>query len=144
MFGRIILRSDLLVFHAPKQDSVQEDALIVARVVSVCGENGTVYFRTKRDGEGVHVWPEMPDVKECDRWYDYRGNYTLNGMISERLLVGRVVLRVPWVGYFVFFVTSSYGIVAVVAVVIVVAIAWFAVSKFRRRKNTVASTSETS
>jgi len=91
--------SDIIVFHTPKQDASQEDGLMISRVVAKEEVDGVVYFRTKSDGHGTHKWPEIPDVKESDYWHDYRGNYTRNGMISEKLLVGRVVFRVPWVGF---------------------------------------------
>jgi hypothetical protein len=45
--------------------------------------DGVIYFRTKSDGAGTAKWPEEAGVKQCDRWFDYRENYTWNGMISE-------------------------------------------------------------
>jgi hypothetical protein len=89
--------SDILVFHFPKSDSFDSGGLVITRVVAKEERNGIVYFRTKGDGVGVHMWPEIPSVSECDTWYDYRENYTWHGMISEKLLVGKVVFRIPWV-----------------------------------------------
>ena len=87
--------SDILVFHFPKQDSYQKDKLAITRVIAKEERNGITYFRTKGDGQGFHKWSEIPDVSECDTWYDYRENYTWHGMISEKLLVGKVVFRIP-------------------------------------------------
>ncbi len=87
--------SDILVFHFPKQDSYQKDELAITRVIAKEERNGITYFRTKGDGQGFHKWSEIPDVSECDTWYDYRENYTWHGMISEKLLVGKVVFRIP-------------------------------------------------
>ena len=42
--------------------------------------------------KGFHKWPEILNVSECD---DYRENYTWHDMISEKLLVGTVVFRIP-------------------------------------------------
>jgi hypothetical protein len=126
--------SDILVFHFPKQDSYQKDELIITRVIAKEERNGITYFRTKGDGQGFHKWPEMPDASECDTWYDYRENYTLNGMISEKLLVGKVVFRIPWVGYTVLFMQNFSGIFIIVILIIVILIAEFAIPTFARKK----------
>jgi len=126
--------SDVLVFHTPKQNPGQEDELKITRVVAKQEVKGVVYFRTKSDGTGTHKWPEIPDVKECDFWTDYRENYTLNGMISEKLLVGKVVFRVPWVGHLVFFVSSFSGMLIVMVLIIFLVIVKFGIPKSKGRK----------
>jgi hypothetical protein len=127
--------SDILVFHVPKSDPYQDDRLIVARVVTEEERNGIVYFRTKGDGVGDPKWPEMPSISECDRWDDYRENYTWNYMISEKLLVGKVVFRIPWFGYIALFVQNPSGIlVTVLVIVIIVAIVGFLAAKFTTEK----------
>lgn len=68
--------SDVVVLHAPKKDSHQADWLIITRIITSEERNGIIYFRTKGDGEGFHIWPEIPDISECNWWYDYRENYT--------------------------------------------------------------------
>jgi hypothetical protein len=127
--------SDVLVFHSPKSDSYDSDALVITRVVAKEEKNGMVYFRTKGDGVGIHAWPETPSLLECDRWYDYRENYTWNDMISEKLLVGKVVFRIPWIGYIALFVQNPSGILVVVMIIIIViVIVEFAIPKFTSRK----------
>jgi hypothetical protein len=126
--------SDILVFHFPQSDSYDSDGLVITRVVAKEERNGVVYFRTKSDGVGVHTWPETPSVSECDRWYDYRENYTWNGMISEKLLVGKVVFRIPWIGYIALFVQSPLGILVVVILIIIILIAKFAIPTFKSKK----------
>jgi signal peptidase I len=110
--------SDILVFHSPKFDAGQSEELVITRVFALEERNGTIYFRTKSDGEGIHIWPEIPDLWECDWWYDYRENYTWNGMISQELLVGKVVFRILWVGN-VLFLTQNFGIIVVLFLVLV-------------------------
>ena len=102
--------SDILVFHFPKQNSYQKDELVITRVIAKEERDGITYFRTKGDGQGVHKWPEILNVSECDTWYDYRENYTWHGMISEKLLVGKVVFRIPWVGHIALFMQNSWNI----------------------------------
>ena len=141
--------SDILVFHYPKQDSYQKDDLVITRVVAKEERNGITYFQTKGDGQGLHKWPEIPDALECDTWYDYRENYTLNGMISEKLLVGKVVFRIPWAGYIALFMQNSSGIFIIVVFIIIVLIVEFAVPIFAsekaetQQKKSVENASET-
>ena len=121
--------SDILVFH-----SYDGGGLVITRVVAKEEGNGIVYFRTKGDGVGIHMWPEMPSVSECDRWYDYRENYTWNGMISEKLLVGKVVFRIPWIGYIALFVQNPSGILVIVVLIIIILIAKFAIPTSASKK----------
>lgn len=117
--------SDVLVFHTPKQNSYQEDALTITRVMAKEERDGIIYFRTKGDGEEIH---------EYDQWYDYRENYTWNGMISENLLVGKVVLRIPWVGHFALFIHNSSWIFVIVIIIIMILIVEFIIPAFVRKK----------
>ena len=126
--------SDILVFHFPKSDSSDSGGLVITRVVAKEEKSGIVYFRTKGDGVGSHKWPEMPSVSECDQWCDYRENYTWNGMISEKLLVGKVVFRIPWVGHIALFMQNPSGIFIVVILIIIVLLTKFAIPKFTSKK----------
>jgi hypothetical protein len=126
--------SDILVFHFPKQNSYQKDELAITRVIAKEERDGITYFRTKGDGQGVHKWPEILNVSECDTWYDYRENYTWHGMISEKLLVGKVVFRIPWVGHIALFMQNPSGIFIVVILIIIVLLAKFAIPKFTGKK----------
>jgi hypothetical protein len=129
--------SDILVFHSPKSGSYENDELIITRVVAKEERNGTIYFRTKSDGEGVHKWPEIPtSIDECDRWNDYRENYTWDGLISEKLLVGKAVFRVPWVGHIGLFMQTPPGIfLIVILLIIIVLIINFTISTFKSKKS---------
>jgi len=74
---------DIIVFHKPKNEESAQDVRVTGRVVSIVdGGNGTMYFRTKGDGNPTE-----------DNWSeDYRGeDYCWNGMVSEKLLIGKVV-----------------------------------------------------
>lgn len=126
--------SDVLVFHTPRQNPSQEDTLIVTRAVAREEIDGIAYFRTKSDGTGTHKWPQVPDVNECEFWSDYRENYTRSGMISEKLLVGKVVFRIPWVGHLLFFVFSYSWALVVVAIVALLIVVKFVVPRFEGRK----------
>ena len=73
---------DIIVFYKPKSGSQDSDQYVAHRAVAnLTRDNGLVYFRTKGDS----------NIAE-DSWPDYRGeNYSWNGMISEKLLIGKVV-----------------------------------------------------
>jgi hypothetical protein len=125
--------SDIVVFYAPKQDSQQVDWLIITRVMASEEKDGIIYFKTKSDGKGLHIWPEIPDASESDLWYnDYRGeNYTWGGMISERLLVGKVILRIPWVGHIMLFMYSPFlGTSVIIFLLIALIIIKFVIPAF--------------
>jgi len=129
--------SDVVVFHAPKQDPSQEDWFIITRVVAREESNGIIYFRTKSDGEGLHTWPQMPDVSETDLWFnDYRGeNYTQHGMISEKVLIGKVIMRIPLLGHIALFIQdSSFSILVIVFVIIALTIIGFVIPTFKTRE----------
>jgi len=126
--------SDILVFYAPKQNPSQEDKLIITRVVAKEEKDGIIYFRTKSDGTGDHKWPETPDPKEFERWHDYRENYTSNGMISEKLLVGKVIFRIPWIGHLIFFVSSQLGLLVVMILIFTFIIVRFVIPKLKKGK----------
>ena len=127
--------SDIIVFHAPKQDFYGEERLIITRVVDKWEENGIIYFRTKSDGSGSDRWPEMPEASKCDYWNDCRGkNYTLNGMISDKLLVSKVVLRIPWLGHLALFMFNSPLIFIIVVLMIIILIVEFAIPTFTSKK----------
>jgi hypothetical protein len=123
---------DVLVFHADEQN-LQGSELVITRVFEKEEQNGTTYFRTKADGEGTHKWPEKPDLFECDQWYGGQGNHVLNGMVSEKLLVGRVVFRIPWVGHLAILVGGS-AVLVVIALVVLWLIVEFAVSRAGKEK----------
>lgn len=133
--------SDVIVFHMPKLNSYEKDALIIARVVVKEERDGTVYFRTKSDGEGTNIWPETPDISECERWYDYRKNYTWNSMISEELLVGKVILRVPWVGHIALFMCKWYGMLIIVIIMVMLAVVEFLIPAFSSEKEKISKRS---
>ena len=123
--------SEILVFHTPKQNFNDEDRLIITRAIAKLEVNGTIYFLTKGDGEGTHKWPEPPDMQECNY---YRGNYTYNGMISEELLVGKVVFRIPWVGHLVLFMQKAPEISIILSLIIILLVVKWVISVFIGKK----------
>jgi len=81
----------------------------------------------------MHKWPERPDVFECGQWYGGQGKYTMNDMVSEKLLVGKVVYRIPWVGHLAILIGGS-AVLVVIALVVLWLIVELAVSRAVREK----------
>jgi signal peptidase I len=118
--------SDIIVFHNPTNPS----DLIVHRIVSEkVSENGTIYFTTKGDGNG-NKWPGTPDL--TDPW----------GPVSQNLVVGKVVLRIPWVGHLVLFmkwlVEQPFGLPIIIALIILLVVIEFIAPLLNGKKQPAA------
>ena len=115
--------SDIIVFYK----SNQTDELIVHRIVTVEERNGVLYFYTKGDGNGYNKWPATPERTEYDPWNGGQG-------VPEDLVVGKVVMRVPWVGHVVLFMRNSVGLPVVIALIILIVIIEFVFPLLRNKK----------
>lgn len=76
----------IIVFYQPKVTANSSDILIFHRAINKVTVYGVTYFRTKGDASTASdFWPS-----------DYRGElYSWQGMISEKLLIGKVIDIVP-------------------------------------------------
>jgi signal peptidase I len=115
--------SDIIVFHKPGD----EEELIVHRIVATEERNGVLYFYTKGDGNGYNKWPATPERSEYDPWNGGQG-------VSEDLVVGKVVMRIPWIGHVVLFMRNSVGLPIVVALIILIVVIEFVFPLFRKKK----------
>jgi len=112
--------SDIIVFHKPSNP----DELIVHRIVAKEERDGILYFYTKGDGNGVNKWPSTPQESEYDPWNNHLG-------VPEDLVVGKAVMRIPWLGHVVLFMRNSIGFPIVVALIIIIVIIEFIVPLLR-------------
>jgi hypothetical protein len=117
--------SDIIVFHKP---NATEDELIVHRIVTTEERNGILYFYTKGDGNGYNLWPATPQRSEYDPWNGGNG-------VPEDLVVGRTVMRIPWVGHVVLFMRNSLGLPIVVALIILIVVVEFVFPLFKGKKS---------
>ena len=111
--------SDIIVFHKP----TNPDELIVHRIVAKEVVNGTIYFRTKGDGNGFDKWPSTPQSAEYDPWE-----------VPADEVVGKVVMRIPWLGHVVLFMRKSIGLPIIIALIIILVIIEFIVPLLRGKK----------
>jgi len=125
--------SDVVVFHEPQSNSLEGDMLVITRIVNAKEINGTIYFQTKGDREGSHFWPDKPIASDCQVWNDYRENYTYRGMISEKLLIGKVAYRIPWIGYLAIIASDPITLIAAILLGTLLAALVFSIRKHRRR-----------
>src|SRR3989304_3011726 len=115
--------SDIIVFHRPGDPS----ELIVHRIVAKEEVNGIIYFRTKGDGNGIK-WPSTPQTVEYDPW----------GPVPQDQVVGKVVMRIPWLGHIVLFMRNSVGLPIIIALIILLVVVEFIVPLIRGKKAPVA------
>lgn len=97
--------SDVIVFHRPDNP----DELIVHRIVASTTIDGKLYFYTKGDGNPSHYWPEVPKPYEYDPWYSSNASIP-QGAVSQDLVVGKFVMRVPWIGHLAMFMHDVVGV----------------------------------
>ncbi|MFQ5758633.1 MAG: hypothetical protein ACE5IF_03030, partial [Candidatus Bathyarchaeia archaeon] len=93
---------EIIVFYHPQSArppiflpvAGSDTYLIVHRAISKDENNGTWYFQTRGDNNAG-----------ADHW---SGEETWKGWISEKLLVGKVVGKVPWLGHIPLFMHENY------------------------------------
>ena len=90
--------------------------------------NGTLYFRTKGDGNSPVKWPDTPTPSEYDPWQT-------DGVpgVREDLVVGKVVMRIPWLGHLVLFMRNSVGLPIVVALIIIIVVLEFVLPLLKKK-----------
>jgi signal peptidase I len=132
--------SDVIVFHRPDNPS----ELIVHRIVTTTTIDGKLYFFTKGDGNSSpDTWPKVPQRYEYDPWYS--GNASIpQGAVSQDLVVGKVIMRIPWIGHIAIFmhdvlgVNNSFIVIPVIIILIILLIIIeFVVPLLKRKPETV-------
>lgn len=101
--------SDIIVF----KDQMGGN-FIVHRIISEQIINNTNYFKTKGDGNGPIVWPNVPDY--------FDDIPTTLGVPQDQVL-GKVVIRIPWIGGIAIFLKNNpWSIVVVIALILLLAV----------------------
>jgi hypothetical protein len=137
--------SDIIVFHRPDNPS----ELIVHRIVATITIDSKLYFFTKGDGNSPpDTWPTTPQLYERDPWYS--GNASIpQGAVSQDLVVGKVIMRIPWIGWVAIFmhdalgVNNSYIAIPIVILLIFLLIIVEFVVPLSKRKSTVQQRNST-
>lgn len=118
--------SDIIVFHDPDDPSM----LIVHRIIAVEDINGTLYFQTKGDGNGNNdYWPAKVTSGQ-DPW-----DFQNPPGVPANMVVGKVVMRIPWLGWVTLFMRDNpWGLPAVVTIIFLLVIVEFVVPMLREKK----------
>lgn len=122
--------SDIIVFHEAADPTI----LIVHRIVAADNKNGTLYFHTKGDGNGIK-WP-APVTSEQ---YDPETIEPAEGVMQDKI-VGRVIFRVPWAGNIVLFMQTQAGIITVAIIIALLLVIEFVIPAFRRKQKSAGET----
>jgi len=115
--------SDIIVYRNPNGVTP-----IVHRIVEKQEINGTLYFKTKGDGNGPVTWPAIPNY--YDNIPDTKG-------VPQNLIEGKVILRIPWFGWITLFMRgNSWALPVVIGLMILLLIIEFIfpVIKEKRKK----------
>jgi signal peptidase I len=113
--------SDIIVFKNPNGVTP-----IVHRIVSEQDINGTLYFKTKGDGNGPVTWPSIPNY--YDNIPDAKG-------VPQNFVEGKVILRIPWFGWITLFMRgNSWGLPVVVALIILLLVIEFILPVVKGKK----------
>ena len=113
--------SDIIIYKNPKGVTP-----IVHRIVSSQEINGTLYFKTKGDGNGPTRWPDVPN------YYD---NIPDANGVPEDLIEGKVIMRIPWFGWITLFMRNNqWGLPIVVALIVLLIIVEFVIPIWREKK----------
>jgi hypothetical protein len=114
--------SDIIVFHSPITGE-----LIVHRIISSEMVNGVTYYQTKGDGNG-NPWPQPPVIGQgTDPW-----DYNNPPGVPQNLVVGKVIMRIPWFGWITLFMRSnSLGLPIVIGIILLLVILEFVIPIIR-------------
>lgn len=115
--------SDVIVYR-----DTLNNKLIVHRVMGVKEINGTLYFETKGDGNGSPSdhWPNNSNF--YDNIPDSKG-------VPQNLVVGKVVMRIPWIGQITLFMRNNpWGLPVIIALIMLLVIIEFVVPILREKK----------
>ncbi len=123
--------SDIIVYRDPSDPS---GTPIVHRIVSKQEINGTWYFQTKGDGNGQQ-WPAIPSPDEYDGhtiWYN--AQYSNTG-IPQNYVIGKVIMRIPWLGWVTLFMRdNSRGLPVVIGLILLLIVIEFIIPILREKK----------
>ncbi len=110
--------SDIIVFHKP----TNFNELIVHRIVATENDSGEIVYRTKGDGNGINKWPDPVQSSEYDPW-----------KIHSYEIVGKVVMRIPWLGHVVLFMRNALGLPLVIALIMILVVVEFVLPLLRKK-----------
>ena len=121
--------SDIIVYENPNDPT---STPIVHRVVQTYKVNGTLYFQTKGDGNSGDKWPNIPGSQE----YDSRTLWSTGQGVPQDLVIGKVVMRIPYFGWVTLFLRNNpWGLPVVIALIFLLVFLEFVIPVIRGKKD---------
>ncbi len=101
-FGaQLALKTKILPAVAVSSATMCEDRLLVSRIMATEYVGVELFFFTRGDGENPQsTWPNTPQVYEYDQW----------NRVSEDMVEGKVVARIPWIGSAGVWLNNALGV----------------------------------
>ncbi len=128
--------SDIIVYQNPDLHNNPDATPIVHRIVQRYAVNGTLYFQTKGDGNGIN-WPATPSPSEFDShvlWSSTHGEG-----VPQDLVLGKVVMRIPYFGWITLFMRSnSWALPLIILAIMLLIVVEFLVPYNRAKKKAAA------
>jgi signal peptidase I len=113
--------SDIIVYQNPELSGSLGATPIVHRIAARYEVNGTYYFQTKGDGNGIH-WPANITSGE----YDSKTLWASGQGTSQDHVLGRVVMRIPYIGWTTLLMRNTFwALPIVIALIFILVIAEF-------------------
>jgi signal peptidase I len=120
--------SDIIVYENPTDPT---STPIVHRIVQIQNISGTLYFQTKGDGNTNIKWPKTPGVGE----YDSNTLWTTGQGVPQDLVIGRVVMRIPYFGWITLFLRgNSWGLPVIVGLILLLVVIEFIIPIIKGKK----------
>lgn len=130
--------SDIIVYQNPELANNIATTPIVHRIVERYEINGTYYFQTKGDGNDVH-WPANVSSKE----YDSHRLWTTGQGVSQDHVLGRVVMRIPYIGWTTLLMRNTYwALPIVIALIFILVIAEFVLPQMKPKQQKLKTAAE--
>jgi signal peptidase I len=119
--------SDIIVYENPTNPT---STPIVHRIVATYKVNGTIYFQTKGDGNG-DKWPAVPSTQE----YDSRTLWSTGQGVPQDLVIGKVVMRIPYFGWVTLFLRNNpWGLPVIIGLILLLVVLEFVIPIVRGEK----------
>jgi hypothetical protein len=119
--------SDIIVYENPTDPTATP---IVHRIVETYTVNETLYFQTKGDGNGGK-WPEKPSPQE----YDSRSLWSSGQGVPQNLVIGKVVMRIPWFGWITLFLRNNpLGLPVVIGLILLLVVLEFIIPIIKSKR----------
>ena len=121
--------SDIIVYQRPDNPALTP---VVHRVVTRYEDSdGILHFQTKGDGNPSKDWPAVPSSEDYDSnllWHTGQG-------VPENLVIGKVVMRIPWFGHLTLFLRDTpWGLPAIIALILILLVVEFIIPIIRGKK----------